>query len=166
MKNNLNNTNGFSSAEYSGRTFFEHILDDSASVTDIQFTQTRFDSVDVFWTKNGKKNVGEIKYRINYASTSSTIDEGVMIEKIKYDALMSYYHTQGIQPYYISFFKDDKAIIFDLSKIDKPNWVEEKNKFPKTTMGESIGDKKKVPKVVGYLKLELGKKINYIQKVD
>jgi hypothetical protein len=45
-----------------------------------------------------------------------------MIEKDKYDYLISKSNELGIRPMYINFFMDNTVVVWDLSEIPEPNW--------------------------------------------
>lgn len=148
---------GFYEAEYSGRTFFSQCLD-SNKVVDKKFTETKYDSVDVFWSTSATTNVGEIKFRIGYKSTDKIMQsEGAILEKSKYDALKSYQHNSGITPYYIMMYNDGEGYIWDLSNLERVEWQDDK-RFPKTTMGTN---NQKVEKAVTYLNLDDAKKFKF-----
>lgn len=152
----MQNFDKFSAAEASGRTIWEEklIINQSTGVT---FTEDKYNPVDVRWGKNGVGYVGEIKFRPNYSSTSKIIEkQGVLLEKYKYDALKSIQSREGRIPYYIHIFNDNVLYLFDLSHYN-PIWIEEEDKFPKTTMGDNT----KVTKVVTYLSLSQGFKCKY-----
>lgn len=149
---------GFSEAEYSGRTFFQRVVLDSDKVTDYHFTPSRFDKVDVFWDTDTTQNVGEIKFRIGYNVDDKCISEGgAMLEKGKYDELKMYQNLSGLTPYYICLFKDGNGLIYNLTSLENVNWIDEKGKFPKTTMG----DKTKVDKAVTYLPVNDAKRFKF-----
>jgi hypothetical protein len=149
---------GFAACEWSGRTFFNDMMLSRGNANNIHFTPTRFDKVDVTWDYEGNLYVGEIKYRPNYASTASCIaNEGAMLEKHKFEELKNYQNNSGYTPYYIMFFSDGVCALYDLTDIE-PEWVEEVNKYRKTTMGK---DKSKITKVVTYLPLDKAKLFHY-----
>lgn len=150
----------FSVYEYSGRTFFNDVLTSSTKTTNIIFTEDKYCPVDVYWNTNFSFNVGEIKYRIKYKSTSPIIvNEGAMLEKYKYDALKTEQRLSGCTPYYIVEFNDGIGYIFDLTNLENVEWKEEIDKYPKTT----CGDNTKTTKVVTYLPLSKGKKFNFLR---
>lgn len=147
----------FSLAELSGRTIFSEKLIKNGS-SGITFTESKFDKVDVFWEKYDTKYVGELKYRDNYKSNSSCIvEEGVLLEKTKYDELMKYNKLSGFTAYYITIFNDNIMYLWDVSKLDGIEWKIE-NRLPRTTKGKN---NKKVEKEVTYLPLEYGYKCKY-----
>lgn len=147
----------FSLAELSGRTIFNEKLISNGS-SGITFTESKYDKVDVFWEKYENKYVGEIKYRDNYKSNSRcVVEDGVVLEKTKYDELMKYKDLSGLTAYYITIFNDGVMYLWDVSKLDGIEWKKE-DKFPRTTKGSNT---KKVAKVVTYLPLELGHKCKY-----
>lgn len=147
--------NKFELAEKRGREIIAKLLEKKCK--NIKFTEDKYASVDVFWSKSDKRFVGEIKFRPNYSSYSPIINsKGVVLEKYKYDSLMSEYYLYGYIPYYIHIFNDNILYLFDLTKIS-PKWIEEEEKFPKTTMGDNT----KVTKVVTYLPIEKGIKCQY-----
>lgn len=151
----MQNFDSFSEAEKLGRQIWEEKLIINQS-TDITFTEDKFNPVDVRWRKNNIEYVGEIKLR-SYASTSNLIENGgVLLEKYKYDALKTIQAREGRIPYYINIFKDNVIYLFDLSNYN-PIWIEEEDKFPRTTMGDNT----KVTKVVTYLSLSQGIKCKY-----
>lgn len=144
----------FAECERLGRLVFSQLLLTSGA-TEIDFTKNEYDSVDVYWTYDNIKSVGELKYRQNYNSDDAVITrEGVMLEKWKYDELKSRSLREGNEPYYVMMFKDCVAYSFNL-KDYVPKWVEEKDRFPATT----CGDRKKKTKVVTYIPLEYAKDI-------
>lgn len=151
----MQNFDSFSEAEKLGRQIWEEKLIINQS-TDITFTEDKYNPVDVRWSKNNIEYVGEIKLR-SYASTSNLIENGgVLLEKYKYDALKSIQAIEGRIPYYIHIFNDNTLYLFDLSNYN-PIWIEEEDKFPKTTMGDNT----KVTKVVTYLSLSQGIRCRY-----
>ena len=124
----------------------------------ITFTENIYDKTDVFWVKYEEKYVGEIKYRDNYKSNSRcVVEDGVVLEKTKFAALMEYHNLSGLTPYYITIFNNNEMYLWDLSKLDGIEWKKEE-KFPKTTKGRNT---KKVSKIVAYLPLSLGHKCTY-----
>ena len=147
----------FSLAELSGRTIFNEKLIKNGS-SGITFTENKFDKVDVFWEKYDTKYVGELKYRHNYPSSGRcVVEEGVLLEKTKYDELMKYYKLSGLTPYYITIFNNNEMYLWDVSELKELEWKVE-NRFPRTTKGRNT---KKVAKIVTYLPLELGHKCKY-----
>lgn len=147
----------FTQAETIGRDIFNKKLINNHS-SGITFTESKFDKVDVFWEKYEAKYVGEIKYRDNYPSSGRCIvEDGVVLEKTKYDALMEYHKLSGLTPYYIMEFNDNIMYLWDLSKLDGIEWKKEE-KFPRTTKGSR---KEKVAKIVTYLPLSYGHKCKY-----
>ena len=147
----------FSLAELSGRTIFNSKLINNGS-SGITFTESKYDKVDVFWEKYDKKYVGELKYRDNYTSSGRcVVEEGVLLEKTKYDELMKYNKFSGLTPYYITIFNNNEMYLWDVSELDGIEWKVE-NRFPRTTKGSNT---KKVAKVVTYLPLSLGHKCKY-----
>lgn len=147
----------FTQAETIGRDIFNSKLINNGS-SGITFTESKYDKVDVFWEKYKEKYVGEIKYRDNYPSSGRCIvEDGVVLEKTKYDELMKYNKLSGLTPYYIMEFNDNVMYLWDVSKLDGIEWKKEE-KFPRTTKGNR---KEKVAKVVAYLPLESGIKCKY-----
>lgn len=147
----------FTLAETIGRDIFNKKLINNHS-SGITFTENKYDNVDVFWEKYDKKYVGELKYRDNYPSSGRCIvEDGAVLEKTKYDALMEYYDLSGLTPYYIMIFNNNEMFLWDVSKLDGVDWKKE-DKFPRTTKGRNT---KKVKKEVTYLPLELGHKCKY-----
>ena len=147
----------FSLAELSGRTIFNDKLIKNGS-SGITFTENIYDKTDVFWEKYEEKYVGEIKYRDNYKSNSRcVVEEGVLLEKTKYDELMKYHNLSGLTPYYITIFNNNEIYLWDLSKLAGIEWKKE-YKLPKTTKGRNT---KKVAKIVAYLSLDSGHKCTY-----
>ena len=147
----------FSLAELSGRTIFNEKLIKNGS-SGITFTENIYDKVDVFWEKYEAKYVGELKYRDNYKSNSRcVVEEGVLLEKTKYDELMKYNKLSGFTAYYITIFNDGVMYLWNIGELDDIEWKKEE-KFPKTTKGRNT---KKVSKIVAYLPLESGHKSKY-----
>ena len=147
----------FSLAELSGRTIFNDKLIKNGS-SGITFTENKLDKTDVFWEKYDTKYVGEIKYRDNYKSNSRcVVEDGVLLEKTKYDELMKYHKLSGFTAYYITIFNDGVMYLWNIGELDELEWKVE-NRFPMTTKGSNT---KKVAKVVTYLPLELGHKCKY-----
>lgn len=147
----------FSLAELRGRDIFNSKLTKNES-SGITFTESKFDKVDVFWEKYDTKYVGEIKYRDNYPSSGRcVVEDGAVLEKTKYDALMEYHNLSGLTAYYIMIFNNNEMYLWDLSKFDELEWKKE-DKFPRTTKGSR---KEKVEKVVTYLPLSLGHRCKY-----
>lgn len=76
--------------------------------------------------------------------------EEIMIEKIKWDALLYYKElTNEDLALYINIFQD-KDVVWDISSLPEPKW---EKKYCTATTAEDYG-KKKVEKVVGFLKKE------------
>ena len=149
--------NKFSLAETIGRDIFNKKLINNHS-SGITFTENIYDKVDVFWEKYDKKYVGELKYRDNYPSSSRcVVEEGVLLEKTKYDELMKYYELSGLTAYYITIFNDGVMYLWNIGELDGIEWKKEE-KFPRTTKGSR---KEKVAKVVAYLPLDSGHKSKY-----
>ena len=147
----------FSLAELSGRTIFNDKLIKNGS-SGITFTENKLDKVDVFWEKYDTKYVGELKYRDNYSSSGRCIvEDGVLLEKTKYDELMKYHKLSGFTAYYITIFNDDVMYLWNIGELDEPEWKVE-NRFPRTTKGSNT---KKVAKIVTYLPLSLGHRCKY-----
>lgn len=147
----------FSLAEMSGRTIFNEKLIKNGS-SGITFTESKFDKVDVFWEKYDTKYVGEIKYRDNYPSSGlCVVEEGAVLEKIKYDELMKYKDLSGLTPYYIMIFNNKEMYLWDVGEMNEIEWKIE-NRYPRTTKGNNT---KKVAKIVTYLPLESGHKCKY-----
>ena len=147
----------FSLAELSGRTIFNDKLIKNGS-SGITFTESKYDKVDVFWEKYDTKYVGEIKYRDNYPSSGRcVVEDGAVVEKTKYDALMKYKDLSGLTPYYIMIFNNGELYLWNIGELDEPEWKVE-DKFPRTTKGSNT---KKVEKKVTYLKLDSGHKCKY-----
>lgn len=121
----------------------------SGVTENVEFTD-QYNNVDVYWTYDGIDNVGEIKHRMGYKSTTPCIVKGgAMLEKYKYDSIMSIARNNNKIPWYIMSFTDGITYLFNLNDIE-PNWVEEVDKYPKTTMGDNT----KVTKVVTYIPLD------------
>lgn len=147
----------FSLAETIGRDIFNKKLINNHS-SGITFTENIYDKVDVFWEKYEAKYVGELKYRDNYPSSGRcVVEEGVLLEKTKYDALMEYHNLSGLTPYYITIFNNNEMYLWDVSELKELEWKIEK-RYPRTTKGRNT---KKVAKVVAYLPLSLGHKCKY-----
>lgn len=139
--------NKFLMAEMSGRTLFEQALKNSG-ITEYTFTTNPYDRVDVFFTAGTTPYAGEIKFR-SYPSTKEFFTtEGVVLEKHKYDDMKTIQHLSGYTPLYIHIFSDGVVALFDLSS-GNPTWIEEVNKYERTTMG----DRTKIRKAVAYLPL-------------
>ena len=138
--------NKFSLAEQKERDYFQKVLE-ASGCTEIMFTPDPYDKVDVYWTYEGKQYVGEIKYRMNYKSTTKCIkDEGAMLEIKKYKALKQRERDEGVIPEYIMMFNDGVGFSFTMKGF-KPEWVFEEQKYGKTTMGDTT----KIDKYVTYL---------------
>ena len=149
--------NKFSLAETIGRDIFNKKLINNHS-SGITFTENIYDKVDVFWEKYKAKYVGEIKYRDNYPSSGHCIiEDGVVLEKTKYDELMKYNKLSGLTAYYITIFNDGVMYLWNIGELDDIEWKKEE-KFPRTTKGSN---KEKVAKIVAYLPLSLGHKCTY-----
>lgn len=147
----------FKLAETIGRDIFNKKLTKNGS-SGITFTENRYDKVDVFWEKYDKKYVGELKYRDNYPSSGRcVVEDGAVLEKTKYDALMEYHNLSGLTPYYIMIFNNGELYIWDVSELKEIEWKIE-NIYPRTTKGSNT---KKVAKVVTYLPLDSGHKCKY-----
>lgn len=149
--------NKFQMAEISGRTMFEKALK-ASGITNYEFTTHPYDRVDVFFTAGTQEYCGEIKYR-NYPSTAHFFSsEGCLLEKHKYDDMKSIQDLSGYTPVYIHIFKDNVCAMFDLSDNDNPVWIEEVNKYERTTMG----DRTKIRKAVTYLPIQSASNISKI----
>lgn len=144
----------FKESEKFGRLIFSQLLMASGA-TNIEFMENDFDNVDVYWEYDNTINVGELKYRQGYSSTNKLMqEEGCVLEKHKYDDLISRANREGKEPYYIMMFNDGVAYSFNLTNYE-PKWVMEKDKYPKTT----CGDKSKKDKVVTYVPLDFAKDV-------
>lgn len=144
----------FRESEKFGRLIFSQLLMASGA-TNIEFTEDDFDNVDVYWEYDNTINVGELKYRQGYSSTNRLMqEEGCVLEKHKYDDLISRANREGKEPYYVMMFNDGVAYSFNLTNYE-PKWVMEKDKYPKTT----CGDKSKKDKVVTYVPLSFAKDV-------
>lgn len=123
---------------------------------DYVFTSDPFDSVDVFW--NDFSKVGEIKYRSGYCSTDKVIVEnGVMLEKPKYEGLMKYTSLSGLPSFYITFFNDGVGVAFEVSKLNKEDLKWYQKPLPKSTNGDNT----KIMKMVCDLPLSKGTVFKY-----
>ena len=150
--------NKFSESEELGR--YKFLQQISATCKDIQFTENQYDKIDVIWrNKNDKLFVGEIKYRSGYTSTNKLIvEQGVVLEKTKYDALNYCCSASGATPLYITIFSNNKMAYWDISKMKELKFVTEDYKFPMTTNGNN----KKISKEVAYLPLSGGTLVNMV----
>lgn len=127
--------------EYGGKKVFHEIF--SGLCSSMYFTLYKFDPVDIFTTGNtGIWSVWEIKNRSEKYTSRSFKDH--IIELYKYDALMSY--ADRYRPFYVMVYPD-AILIWNVSKIDRSRFNEEKDKYPKATAEES----EKVPKEVAHL---------------
>lgn len=148
----------FSAHEWSGRTIFHDVLTSSTKTDEYYFTEDKYCPIDVVWKSNNSLNTGEIKFRVKYSSTDKIIqDGGVVLEKWKYDNLKQTQNISGATPYYIMEFNDGVGYLWDISELKNVNWVNEENKFPKTTCGDTT----KTTKAVTYLPLSKGKKFKW-----
>lgn len=112
----------------------------------IRFTDTSC-RVDGYMTgRTDTRSVFENKLR----DIPSDKYEGILIEKIKWDALLYYKKlTNEDLALYINIFQD-KDVVWDVSSLPEPKW---KIRNCTATTAEDYG-KKRVPKVVGFLKKE------------
>lgn len=144
----------FEDAERFGRMIFSTIM--MSSGCNFNYTE-QYDKVDVYWDYDGVENVGELKYRHNYDSTGHCIvDEGVLLEKGKYDELKEIQKNTGKIPWYVMIFQDNTILLFNLEKLNDVKWIEEE-RFPKTTMG----DRSKIKKLVTYLPVEMAETVKF-----
>ena len=144
----------FEDAEQFGRIIFGSIMMSSGCT--FEYTD-HYDKIDVYWEYDGVENVGEVKYRHNYDSTGRCIvDEGVLLEKKKYDELKSIQKRTGKIPWYVMIFQDNTILLFNLENLETVNW-QESTRYGKTTMG----DKTKIRKAVTYLPVESAEKIKF-----
>lgn len=113
-----------------------------------------YDSVDFLVTaQNGSVLALEYKYREKYSSDDFKGSEGILFEKIKYDALQRTLKESGCTYcFYITEFNDKQVISFDITKMDC-QFIEKM--FPKST----YWNKQKIPKKITYLKIENGRNI-------
>lgn len=135
--------NKFTEAEKEGREIVYGII--SAHCEECYFTPQRYDHVDLFLTgRTGVEAVMEIKYRSGY--TSTLIDEmgGHILEKEKFNALLSY---DNYKPLYTIVYSNE-LLMWDVSKITEDRFETVENKYPSNTVMH--GDK--IPKKVAYLK--------------
>lgn len=146
----------FSECEKQGRNIIEEYIQYTGIL--YSFTESKYDSVDLITSKDGITSATtEIKYRKNYSSTNKLIQEqGVVLEKVKYDGALKATHNSGMTDcYYCCIFNDNVCYIWKLSELTNIEWIEEIDKFPKTTAVKS----KRTTKTVTYLPLDTGKKI-------
>lgn len=120
----------------------------SAYTKAIRFTDTSC-RVDGYLTGNtGTRVVFETKLRDIPLKTYKK--DGFLIEKIKWDALKHYKElTNEDKALFINILRD-MDLVWDISKLPEPKW-EIRNCT--LTTAEDYG-KKRVPKVVGFLKLD------------
>lgn len=149
-------SDNFSEAEKKGR----EIIEEHIQYTGVfyEFTTSKYDLVDLITSKDGITSATtEIKNRENYSSTNTLIQEkGAVLEKTKYDGALKATHSSGMTDcYYCCIFNDGVAYIWKLSELTNIEWVEEVDKYPKTTAVKG----KKVTKTVTYLPLKTAKKI-------
>lgn len=147
--------NRFKLAEQSGRALFEKALQGSG-ITEYEFTKNMYDRVDVYFTAGTHQYCGEIKYR-TYPSNTPFFQKGVVLEKHKYDDMKSIQNTSGYTPMYIHIFSDNICALFDLTNYE-PTWVDEPNKFGRTTMGDTT----KIRKAVCYIPLNQASNVSKI----
>lgn len=149
----------FSEAELKGRNIIETKIKGKVYYS---FTPTRFDAVDLVTSKDGVTSAAtEIKYRTNYSSNDKIIqDEGVVLEKKKYDRIFEAIKTSGITDcFYYHIFNDNIGYVWKLNNLKEIQWVEEEDKYPKTTAIKG----NKVTKTVTYLPLKTAIKVNLNQ---
>lgn len=139
--------------EASGRTIFtEKLIENGSSAIT---TTDHYSPVDIFWEKDGKKYVGEIKCRMKYASTATTVqNEGVLFEQHKYNDLMSF---SGMGKYYIMMFNDNVGYMFDIDALKDIDW--QLKRLPVTSYDKR--NHLKNERYVTYLPLSSGHKFKF-----
>lgn len=149
--------NKFLIAEEQGRKILKSILDESPRVKDYKFSELRQEYDCEVETIDGDIHTLEVKYRPTTGSTHPLIvKEGVMIEKFKYDTIMS--KNPNKRHWYIHFFSDEVGYIFDLNKFE-PKWFT--IKCPKYTVEES----EDIVKIVANIPLKDGHRFTFDKSV-
>lgn len=106
---------------------------------------------DAVYERNDTVSIVESKIRTFDSDKYNT----VLIERGKYTSLMqNFWDKRCDKVLYICFYTDGFAYVFNLAKMNEPFWQDERH--VKTTMGNN----KKVDKVVGYLNPMFATKIN------
>lgn len=132
--------------EQKGRNKLKADFDNAECEMMYEFTDKKYDSIDCFATAcTGERFAIEIKNR----DISINKYNQILLEKVKYDALIDAYN-KGYRPLYRCYFKDG-VITWDLSLIDIENRVEQ---MPCAASTQDYGHK--VKKNVIMLKKEEG----------
>ena len=100
-----------------GKLIVAHHLKDKGA-TNINFTEDKWDAIDLTYDFNAQPYAVEVKYRANYTSTSF---KDVILEKTKYERLLQRRDTFS-KIYYVMIFKDKIGYCFDFDKIEPQYW--------------------------------------------
>jgi hypothetical protein len=100
------------------RLAFKHLVENNRYITVHEITpEDGYDEYDAIASFEDIPYLIELKVRLKPSTYGSYV-----IEKHKYDYLMSESKKRGIRPMYINFFNDDKVVIWDLSQLEEPDW--------------------------------------------
>lgn len=106
----------------------------------IEFTEDLHDKVDAFVTGN-TLGVIEQKYRLGYRKDDIVNMGGFMLEKPKWEALMSH---PGYRPIYVNTTSDGWCLMWDVSYIKPEDFFTDKKKDYPISSTEPKGTKNKV----------------------
>lgn len=108
--------------EEKGRNKLKKDFEKSKYEIKYEFTEDKYNHIDCYATANtGVKYAIEIKDR----DISINKYETIILEKIKYKALMEAYEKNGYKPIYRCYFKDG-VLTWDLSLLNIENRIEKK----------------------------------------
>lgn len=128
-------------AEDLGRSLFEKLLKQQG-VTQYGFSEYQFEVYDAWYVINGKKYIAEIKTR---ALKYSSFDD-MLIEKSKYDAVVSTAEKFGATPLYVNVYEGSRKVkIANLNNV-QPVWSKESHQITQ------LGSQQPIEKRVSYLK--------------
>ncbi len=113
-------TDGYIKASLRERILLSEFLKLKKDFTILHTTKVDSDKkYDAVIMSGGTEYIVEIKVRLNIEPLKSYL--GYVIQKDKYDYLMSQYKEKGLTPLYINFFRDG-IVIWNLLNIDEPKW--------------------------------------------
>lgn len=146
----------FTQAELKGRDIYNKMLLNNKKINKVNFTENRFDFFDVdYYSGETKHFIVELKYRENYSSTNKLIqNEGVVLEKFKYDKILNYALINNCEAYYVMMFNDGIGYSFNLKEIQP---IFKEKMLPKT----SCGNNQFIKKIVAIIPIEKGKKFYF-----
>lgn len=109
-------------AENKGRKKAKQQLDNCPTVINYVFTDDQYDHIDLYVTGKNYTMAVEIKDRTNMPQHKKEMadQDGYLIEKLKYDYLMSASTLSGYTPIYITYIKESGktlSLSWDITKV-------------------------------------------------